>query len=232
MNRAALYSVLFTCMFFFGNACSSLNHGPPPEDEPPPKAVICKALSFNECAASAGCELMSAVRYEVDRGCRHPAAPVACVSGPEHCPAVLTYARDLQNNTWMFPSGCLPGGWSAFEAREEDRVAISGLECSSGGGVEPACSQRSLEECEALEGCTLLSAGRYDVERVCRYSLAPVACAAEDTCQPSTVYAKDLKNNRWVFPSTCLPEGWEGVVAEDKDRAAVRGPECQADGLY
>lgn len=224
MNKVAIFAMLTTCVFF--NACSRTPTESTPDNPAPGQNVdvqpsACNALPLDACAA-AGCNVVSATRYEVDRVCRHPTEPVSCLSADRVCPMAITYARDLEGNTWVFVDGCTGPGWLRFQEDEADWKAAKGPLCSS----KVECSQLSLDACAAA-GCSVVSATRYEADKVCKHPAEPVSCLPADVgCTEVETYARDLEGNTWFFSHGCTPTGWQHFQADEADTKAVQGDLC------
>lgn len=93
-----------------------------------------------------------------------------------------------------------------------------------------ACASRPLETCADDAGCLVLTAMNYDVANSCRYRSEPVACAeAGPGCGDALTYATDPTGRTWLFPDTCIPEGWQAFQECQADRDAAEGPWCLED---
>ena len=233
MSRTNLLALSTLCLFA-ASACESDTNKPDASEatnkirngteEPKINIGICSLLSPVACAAEPGCRVQSAIRYEADKVCHHPAEPIECVDVRQSCPAVVTYAKDLAGNTWRFQDGCIPLSWQPFRAGEADQAALSGPLCSA---APPACSSLSPNACAAVAGCRTISATRYNANHVCHYAAEPVECMdAELLCTAAPTYAKDLKGNTWRFQDGCIPASWQPFQEGEADKAALAGPRC------
>ena len=83
----------------------------------------CASVAMADCAATAGCQVLSAQRIYND--CVGPRTDVGC--GALGCGALMTRATDPNGNDWLFPSTCIPAGW-------KNATGASSLpECSDAG---------------------------------------------------------------------------------------------------
>ncbi|HEY0839723.1 MAG TPA: hypothetical protein VGD74_06015 [Vulgatibacter sp.] len=68
---------------------------------------------------------------------------------------------------------------------------------------------------------------RFDAARGCRDRSEPVGCAdAAQGCGDALTYATDPMGGTWLFPDTCIPDGWESFHSSCADRNAATGPWC------
>jgi len=185
----------------------------------------CSSLPPGKCAAEAGCRVLSGMRYEVEKVCRHEPAEVGCTDSKQSCSSVLTFAKDPSGNTWVFPSRCIPNTWKPFEGGEADHAAAEGPLCSAA----PACSSLPPGQCAAKAECQTLSGIRYEVDKVCRHPKAVVGCMDSHLlCTQAFTYAKDPAGNTWQFPNGCIPNSWQSFAGGKADEAAAEGPLCSA----
>ena len=124
------------------------------EEKEGEKATGCEALPWGACA-DAGCRLVSATRYEADKGCRHAAQPVLCLPAGVGCADAFTYARDLEGNSWQFADGCIPKAWQTFQAGKSDWAAAQGPVCSEEITVEIDVFSGRVNPTFALEASAL-----------------------------------------------------------------------------
>ncbi len=112
-----------------------------------------------------------------------------CLSADLSCPPTITCAANDEYDVAEF-GGCLPSGWHRLEVED----------CS----LEAQCAAfTAAAECEAAEGCSAIAP--IDGSGSVFYCGATRACPEAETCAVSPDGVARL------FPTECLPPGWESV---------------------
>ncbi|MDB4981031.1 MAG: hypothetical protein JWM82_1783 [Myxococcales bacterium] len=91
--------------------------------------VDCASLPFATCAATAGCRVLEGQQINQQRSCVLPSKAAGCQRDNNICGAALTRATDPTGKEWVFPSTCIPTGWTS--ATGNDAFVP---DCSSLGG--------------------------------------------------------------------------------------------------
>lgn len=98
------------------------------------------------------------------------------------------------------------------------------------GNPGPVGSCAALDEatCSATPACEAIAGTRYDVARACVFARAAVGCSERGACGDEGIaFAIDPAGQRWWFPTTCIPAGWQRVDAPSaEDRAALSWGAC------
>ena len=175
----------------------------------------CEGLGEADCAAAPSCIALTGT--PIDTYCAGESAPTfgGCAGNdpPLTCGGALTCGEDPATGTKLvFPSTCLPKGWTACEAVCEE---------------PPSCEGLHAEECAATDGCTPYSGQLIDdpctppgIDSPTSFAACgpdPGGCDAVITCgtNPGT-------GTVMLFPSGCLPPGWEPC-----DTSGCSSPGCE-----
>ncbi len=208
--------------------------------------VDCLSLDEDECeAASETCQAYYGTLKRVrNLDCLEPATDssyrfVACSPlVDESCDTLLMDGQGPDCSIWEFPDSCMPQGWvNLFEHEETDPECDALPTCET-------CSELDEEACEA-------ASDRCVIERGCPYQLRNGDCLESmiDEDDPYAVYNQEISFitcadpeyrqqgcsdvteaglgpdcSIWIFPSTCIPEGWN--ISEDRDDCAAL-PACE-----
>ena len=172
-------------------------------------AAPCEALDEAGCAAATDCvPVLGAPPEEVcaDDYTHWMSVHSGCMSADLGCGDAETCGQDpATGETLVFPSTCLPGGWTT----------VAWEDCC----VAPPCAELDEAACAAADGCSPLAGAPAD--EVCADDLSgsmsvhagcmssDLGCGGAETCAVQVATGTKL-----VFPSTCLPAGWEALGEE------------------
>ena len=92
---------------------------------------------------------------------------------------------------------------------------------STGGTTgAPVCVGLPAMECMANEACIPLGGGKLNLQKMCVGKPMFLGCVDAGACGDALTYACDSAVNPpepYLFPSTCLPDGWEPCEAPPID---------------
>lgn len=186
------------------------------KDDPIVEPIQCGQLDVNACEAKKECQVLVAEHVDEERVCKIADDNVGCIHERTVCTDALTWARDPDGALWLFPSGCLPEGWAIdrelgfsepYEG-EECRVTIDPVECPLQD--EAACATR--------DDCQGYYARRVHTDDDCADEATFVACGDEQSvCADQATIGSDADDALWIFPTRCLPDGWEADRSEEAE---------------
>lgn len=101
----------------------------PSSNAAPPNAAPAATAEPSDLRCPAGWGPMMAQQHIVDHPCTLRPAQVGCLAPDQACGDALTYAIDLDNQSWWFADTCIPEGW-------REAPYPQGL-----SGPPPACDQ-------------------------------------------------------------------------------------------
>ena len=91
------------------------------------------------------------------------------------------------------------------------------LTACDGGTQQEACADIAIADCANTEGCAVLRARRladdgaggfcYDSEA----AFEDIECSGDTSCDSAEEIAEDETGQQWLFPSSCLAEGFTSV---------------------
>jgi hypothetical protein len=189
---------------------------------PLPDSTACAHFSSDNCATAMNCQSLSGQPISDDSGCLAPNRVVACGT-KVGCAATPTRATDASGNDWIFPTNCIPAGWTdasdkgtRFDACSSANGAggSGGAEADGSTSTDPplpdstACGQLTLATCATGMNCQALSGQLLSTMSACLNPYTLVACGTMVGCSPTATRAVDKDGHDWVFPSTCIPAGW------------------------
>jgi hypothetical protein len=99
----------------------------------------CAAVAPSACAATAGCEVVTARRVDAQQTCYGPMEPAACKvipTEPVGCGDTITLATDPQGQRWYFPSTCIPAGFTNISPSNPPHML-----CADGGATDATAGQ-------------------------------------------------------------------------------------------
>jgi len=164
-----------------------------------------------DCTEGVTCMHLHGKPVDVSGQCSESIAMTACYPYPEECVDAYHYARDPSDKLWLFPTSCIPLDW-----RYEwftDPVDASCL----GDPSTVDCARLGASDCmEYQDRCTTVMGRRVDEVGKCVGEAEFVACRAWGPrgCGAALTHARDASGALWMFPSTCLPPGWEREPSE------------------
>ena len=175
-----------------------------PVIEPP---LECAEMNEADCDAAAEC--VSLYGGEPASWCPDGASPATtwagCMSSDAGCAGVISCASSVATGTTLVFPGCVPAGWTSVDFDEC---------CST---TEPAeCSELNATTCGATDGCSVIAGAPFEdwcVEDFSSWMSVPAGCMDSDVgCGEAETCGEDpTTGTRLVFPSTCLPTGWQAV---------------------
>ncbi|HWZ89696.1 MAG TPA: hypothetical protein VNW92_12620, partial [Polyangiaceae bacterium] len=77
----------------------------------PPDSTACNQLALADCSTNMDCQGLSGQRISGDPQCLSQYEVVACGT-KVGCTPDPTRATDLMGHDWVFPSTCIPAGWT------------------------------------------------------------------------------------------------------------------------
>lgn len=176
-------------------------------------------------------EQLSASRYDEANDCFGPReiAGRAPTPGELLCNDAMTHALDAEGSCWLFPSTCLPLGFSEIDTASAELPPCRQTFRYCTEGAEVPCAERDLESCVGEGECTVAGGWPYDAANECfRYGvddIVPLACVDADlTCPPDISFGLDVDGNCYAF-GNCVPEGFTDVPAEHACHQAL-GASC------
>ena len=124
---------------------------------------------------------------------------VGCMPVGDGCFEAETCGQAPNGALLVFPTSCLPKGWTPSEA------------CCPG----PTCATTPVDACDAADGCaTILGAPAAEVcgGDYSNWMSIPAGCMASMTgCDDAETCAQGPDGPPLVFPSSCIPAGWAAV---------------------
>jgi hypothetical protein len=91
-------------------------------------------------------------------------------------------------------------------------AATGGVDATGGSGGAPPdssmCAELAVANCASGLNCQALSGQPITGDPQCLGAFQLVSCGTTLGCTPTATRATDLDGHDWVFPSTCIPEGW------------------------
>ncbi len=171
------------------------------------KQTVCGSRSEAACEGLSFCSNLTAQRIDEVAQCAEPDRQwVGC--GLLGCGGLLTRGRDPEGKAWLFPSTCLPSGWS------EEGSSVP-EECV----VDPGCAELSEEECPSTENCYAIqgaddSAGTNKHFIECQFTeFDGLNCQPAITC----AHPAEEPGECLMFASTCVPTGWTKATCGELD---------------
>jgi len=176
-----------------------------PVDARAPDAGLCTAIQEDLCVRDPRCAAEHAFAAE---------SPLmgtvfaACVPRAEVCSdggTALTCASSPAGRLFVFPTTCLPPGWSERPGEDCDPA-----------GVPPHCEMLDVETCATSAWCSTIEG------RIGDFNGDPVALdclSRRENCGDEVTCAQDGRGGPvFWFPNTCIPENWvrvECMVVEE-----------------
>ena len=107
-----------------GDAGSAGAAGAPskPEYDSGLKDTDCSLLTVGQCAAGPDCQVLDAQLRSPT--CSHGLEAVGCSA--LGCGAAETRAQDPKGRVWLFPSTCIPLGWTELPSVEDEPCGMAG----------------------------------------------------------------------------------------------------------
>jgi len=101
-----------------------------------------------------------------------------------------------------------------------DTTTTDGTTTDGTTGAPTECAALGAMECQANEACMPLGGGKLNLMKMCVGKPMFVGCVDAGGCGDALTYACAPNTDPpepWLFPSTCLPEGWEPCDAPPID---------------
>ena len=194
----------------------------------------CANRSIETCVDDARCGKLTAGRFDPNLVCLEESAEVGCTSQFQLCGQSFTAGESPVGELHLFPSTCLPRGWTF--AGSDLRAQQANLGASSCEWVQaewPSDDERQTirEECEMLsrsgcygrDECRAIYPWRVDDERMClELSGEHVVCTSRfRVCDPTPTVARNPEGEWFVIANDCVLESWTIIGSQDGPESDV-----------
>lgn len=101
-----------------------------------------------------------------------------------------------------------------------DTTTTDGTTSDGTTGAASECAALNAMECQADAACMPLGGGKLNLQKMCVSKPMFLGCVDAGGCGDALTYACAPNTDPpepWLFPSTCLPEGWEPCDAPSID---------------
>ena len=154
----------------------------------PVEPLSCLSYTATLCPDNALCTPYRATLYDTFNGCLGQERAVACGAAGRSCDDVPTLATDEDGHCYVFPSSCLPTGWTAAS-----EAVDAAADCQA--ALDPQAPLCALEPhtCEGM-GCFSSSAEAQSVESVPEDAGAQYAGVSCEWAVPQLAYRRDVRS--------------------------------------
>lgn len=90
------------------------------------------------------------------------------------------------------------------------------------------CLGLTESRCNATPGCEVTVGQELDFDRQCKTQRRLAACTSMNCGDGALSIAQDWYGARWLFPTTCYPDGWMPLRSSAQGKA-LSWRECPAD---